>query len=90
MFLGPCVSEHPAFFGLLQLMFMLEICGYFKLQICQNSGVKSVTYRGINPHVCVHTAPDNVAYPIEPSRYVLGRVTSAFSTGAPEPNVTIT
>ena len=61
---------------------MHKICGYFKLQIYTHFGVKIERYRGTEAHMYDIDAPDVVPYPIEPTRYVLGRVTTAFQIGA--------
>ena len=66
---------------------MPEICGYFKLPIWITFGVKSAHYRLIDPHVYVNTIPDDVAYPIEPTRYVLDRVTTVLQISALERDV---
>ena len=64
-----------------------EICGYFKLQIWVTNWVKSERYMGTEARACVSTVPDDVPYPIEPTRYVLGRDTTAFQIGTHEPGV---
>ncbi len=69
---------------------MPEICGYFKLQIYTNFGVKSERYWAIETHAFVNTVPDDVPYPIEPTRYVLGRSTTAFQIRTREPDVETT
>ena len=69
---------------------MSEICGYLFVKVWVHFGVKSVTYRIIYPQTCVNVVPDDVPYPIEPYRYVLGRVASAFHISAPEPDIKIT
>lgn len=61
-----------------------EICGYFNVQIRVTNGVNSKIYMVIDPHAYVTNIPDEVAYPIEPSRYVLSRITIVFQIGAPE------
>ena len=50
----------------------------FKCANLGNKLGKSERYRAIATHVCISTAPDEVPYPIEPTRYVLGRGTTAF------------
>ena len=67
-----------------------EICGYFKLQIWIPNWQKSERYRVIETHAYVNTAPDEIPYPIEPTRYVLGRGTTAFQIGTRESDVKTT
>ncbi len=64
-----------------------EICGYFNVQIYTNFGVKIGRYRIIETHACVNTTPDEIPYPIEPTRYVLSRDTTVFQIGAREPDI---
>ncbi len=67
-----------------------ENCGYFKLQIRVTNEVNSERYRAIEAHTYDNTAPHYVPYPIEPTRYVLGRVTTAFQISVLEHDVQIT
>ncbi len=64
-----------------------EICGYFNVQIWVTNKVKSERYRPPKTNTCVTTLADDVAYPIEPTRYILGQVTTAFQIRTPEPGV---
>ena len=64
-----------------------EICGYFNVQIWVTNWVKSQRYRAIEAHTYVNTAPDEIPYPIEPTRYVLGRDTTVFRIETREPDV---
>ena len=66
---------------------MPEICEYFNVKIQVTNGVNKVRYRVIETHAYVTYAPDDVPYPIEPTRYVLGRDTTAFQISASEPDV---
>ena len=58
-----------------------EICGYFKLQIYTNFGVRIERYRGNSHHTRVSTGPDEVPHPIEPTRTALRRHTIGFQIG---------
>ena len=62
----------------------------FIVQIWVTNWVKSERYRVIETHTCASSAPDEVPYPIEPTRYVLGRDTTAFQIRTHEPDVEIT
>ena len=64
-----------------------EICGYLTVQIRVTFGVKNGTYRPNADHTHVSTTPDDVPYPIEPTRYPLGRHTIGFQIGPREPAV---
>ena len=44
-----------------------------------------MTYRSINPHALVNVVSEDVPYPIEPSRYVIGRAALGFCIGVPDP-----
>ena len=48
------------------------------VQIWVNFGEKSERYRVNMDHARVNTVPDDVPYPIEPTRSVLGRHTIGF------------
>ena len=65
------------------------ICWYLIVKFTPTFWVNSVTYRRIYPHASANVVPHDVPYPIEPYWYVLGRVTSVFSTSAPKPDITI-
>ncbi len=67
-----------------------EICGYLTVQIRVTFGVKNGTYRPNADHAYVSTAPDEVPYPIEPTRSVLCRHTIGFQIGPREPGVKVT
>ncbi len=54
------------------------------------NGVRIESYRSNADHTYVNTAPDDVPYPIEPTWYVLGRMTTAFRIGTREPDVKTT
>ena len=58
-----------------------EICGYFKLQIWVTACTKIETYRPNTHSTHVSTGPDEVPYPIEPTRTVLRRHTIGFQIG---------
>ncbi len=55
-----------------------EMCGYFKLQIHTTFDVRIENYRNNARHARVSAGPDEVPYPIEPTRSVLGRHTIGF------------
>ena len=59
----------------------LEICGYLTVKIRLNFGVKIGTYRANLDSTRVSTGPDEVPYPIEPTRTVLRRHTIGFQIG---------
>ncbi len=61
-----------------------EICGYLTVQIRVTFGVKNGTYRPNADHARVSTGPDEVPYPIEPTRSVLCRHTIGFQIGPRE------
>ena len=67
-----------------------EICGYFNVQIWSNSRVGIRTYRANAHHTRVSAGPDEVPYPIEPTRSVLCRHTIGFHVGPREPGVKVT
>ena len=58
-----------------------EICGYLTVKIYTNFGVKIGTYRGNAHYTRVSTGPDEIPYPIEPTRSVLRRHTIGFHVG---------
>ena len=58
-----------------------EMCGYFKLQIHTTFDVRIENYRNNARHARVSTGPDEVPYPIEPTRSVLSRHTIGFQIG---------
>ena len=51
---------------------------------------QSERYRAAADHTRVSTAPDEVPYPIEPTRSVLGRHTTVFQIGPREPGIEVT
>ena len=58
-----------------------EICGYLTVKIYTNFGVKSERFTPNAHYTRVSTGPDEVPYPIEPTRTVLGRHTIGFQIG---------
>ena len=58
-----------------------EICGYLTVKIYTNFGVRIQTYRASLVYTRVNTGPDDVPYPIEPTRSALRRHTIGFQIG---------
>ena len=67
-----------------------EICGYLNVQIWVTGCTKIGTYRPNVDYTRVSTKPDDVPYPIEPTRSVLGRHTIGFQIRPREPDVKVT
>ena len=67
-----------------------EICGYFIVQIWVTGCTKCETFMPNVDYARVSTEPDEVPYPIEPTRSVLCRHTIGFHIGPREPDVKVT
>ena len=61
---------------------MPEICESFNVRIDTEFG-GTETLRGTVAHTYVNITPNQIPYPIEPIRYVLGRVTPVFHIYTP-------
>ena len=72
------------FYGIMLMGDLFPTCSHvrdlwvFNVQIWITFGVRSERYRVIEAHTWVNTVPNNVTHLIEPTWYVLGRVTTAF------------
>ena len=67
-----------------------EICGYLTVQIWVTGCTKSESYRANSDYARVSTGPDEIPYPIEPTRSVLCRPTIGSQIGPREPDVKVT